>query len=143
MFFRNIVILGISSFVMCGCAKSLSVQKVSSEGINTSNKEIVLLESTKWDYELKKVLIKNGFKVKNKPSVKSETKRINDEVSQEYDISETRYGLNQHPGGVIDICLINKHVKYDSYAIELIDTMTINVVKVGYLLLPQITNLSL
>jgi len=124
MIFRNIALCLVCIFFIAGCAKPLTVERVGTASIDSKNKEIVLLDSTRWDFELKKSLIKNGFKVKNASTVISEIKKVNETTLQKYDVAETRYGINQHPGGIIDSCLVNKHVKYDSYVIEVIDIQT-------------------
>ena len=110
--------------MLYGCASSLSVDRVSDTPIDTTTHEIVLLDSTKFDYDLKKSLIKYGFKVKNTPSIVSKEKKVDESTSLSYNISEARYGINQYPGAVIDWCLYNKQVKFDEYTLELVDLET-------------------
>lgn len=119
-----LLLTSITFLFMLGCASNLSTSRISNTPIDSSDKTLVLLNSSTWDIEIKKTLIQSGFSLKNMPSVLEVQKDINDTTSVKYNKAEARYGIIQHPGRLVDWCLYNKNVKFGEFTLEVVDLRT-------------------
>lgn len=119
-----LLLTSITFLFIVGCASNLSTSRISNTPIDSSDKTLVLLNSSKWDIDIKKTLIQSGFALKNMPSVLEVQHDINDTTSVKYNKAETRYGIIQHPGGVVDWCLYNQNVKFGEFTLEVVDLKT-------------------
>lgn len=120
----------IMSLGVAGCARTapLTVDRIEDvPPIVATDKNVVLINHTQWDLDVRRALVKAGFNVKRFASV-NETRVTGGDVSKTFNEAEARYGITQYPGGPVDWCIGAKAVKYEEFALEVADLRTNNVV---------------
>ena len=109
------------SLFLFGCAAPLTVDKL--QDFTPSSKTIVLLESTKFDLEIRKALAKQGFKTMKFSTVNrvvSEGKE--GEIARLHNEAEARYGLAFY-WEFLDRCVVNASKKING-TFEITDLKT-------------------
>ncbi len=124
---QNAVALFCSAILLCSCAQPLVVEKSDDVQIVSSEKNLLLINHTRWDVDIRRALTKAGFNVKKFASTKEvEVNREN--ISERFHKAEAKYGITQYPGGLVDRCILNKSIKFDEYAFEVSDLNTNDVI---------------
>jgi hypothetical protein len=106
-------------FLLLGCASPMKVEPITNP--KSPVKELVILSSGRFDGEIRKALLRQGFKVK---SIPSQGKRTNKSITSDYEFNEaaSRYGLRYHGDLSSNQCLTNgAAVNFSSFEFELID----------------------
>lgn len=125
----------LASLVLCltGCARAvpLSVDRQSEIPLASAEKNIVLVNNTQYDLNLRRSLAKAGFNVKRFSSTK-ERERKSEGGTVTYSEAEARYGITQYQGGIVDYCVglvgTTKNVKFNEYTLQIDDLRTNDVV---------------
>ncbi len=113
-----------------GCASPLSVERFSIDAIDTRERTLTLLTSTRYDFEIRKALAREGFQVKKFTSRVKVEELVTPTKIEKYNESEARYGVSVYPGSKVDSCTINSGVKYGNFSLEITDMQSGDVILV-------------
>ncbi|MBJ7550760.1 hypothetical protein [Marinomonas ostreistagni] len=118
----KVYFLGVTvAFLLSGCASGLQVDKISP--IDTEDKTISLMNDTRWNIQIRRALLKEGFNVKRFSTVK-ELSVVTEQYKETYNLAEATYGLTVSPGPVVDWCLGGSAEKFSKFSLELTDLRT-------------------
>jgi hypothetical protein len=107
-----------------GCSAPLRVDRMSEARIDSADKEIVLLNRSRWDADLIRALSRRGFNVKRFASTRVIEGPIAGERTERFREAAARYGITQYPGSQVDWCVLNNSVKIDRFTVEVSDLRT-------------------
>ena len=110
-------------FTLTGCAARLQVDQISP--IDSTQRDLVLLNETRWSTKIRRELAKQGFKVKRFASTK-ELEVSNKNVKETFNLANARYGLTVIPGNPVDWC--GRSIKYGDFSLEVTDLETNDIV---------------
>lgn len=129
MNWRAVLAVAAISLGASGCARTapVTVDRTADALINPADKNVVLVNHTRWDVDVRKALTKAGFNVKRFAST-VETQVTDGAVAKTFNEAEARYGITQYPGGEVDHCIGAKSIRYDEYTLEVADLRTNDVV---------------
>lgn len=111
----------------CARIAPLTVDRTGEGAIVADDKNVVLVNHTQWDLDIRKALTKAGFNVKRFAST-AETQISDGPISKKFNEAEARYGITQYLGGTVDYCIGAKSVMYDEFTLEVADLKTNNVI---------------
>jgi hypothetical protein len=121
------MLLGLSA---CASVNPLRVDKAA-QASPLTDKNIVLINQTNYDLEIRRALTKVGFNVKKFAAVK-ERQMPEQGGTVTFNEAESRYGITQYPGRTVDFCLgfagATGNYKFKDFALEVADLKTNNVV---------------
>ncbi len=117
----NVLFGLLTVFILSGCAAGLSVDRISDTRLDPKEKELVLLNNSRFDQQIKKELVKAGFRLKDMPTVKVLQKKVDENTVEQFNLAEAKYGLRQVPGMIIDRCIAGKALQFDEYTFEVVD----------------------
>ncbi len=125
-----IISLLIVIVMLFGCASPLSIERLTDSAIGTGEKTLTLITSTRYDFEIRKVLAREGFQVKKFKSRIEVEELVGPTKIERYSESEARYGVSVYPGEKGDFCTINNAVKYGIFSLEITDMQSGDVILV-------------
>jgi hypothetical protein len=114
-----IVLFGVS----CATVPT-KITKIIEVNYNSEPKNLVILTGTRYDPQIRKALVKNGFKVKKFSFISSIEKAIDENTKKTINQAEARFGLSVYLGVQKDTCVGNDGVGLTNTVFELSDLLT-------------------
>jgi hypothetical protein len=130
--FKKLVSLAVTAVLVlsagaCTYARPLSIDRVTEGALPEDDRNVVLLNRTQWDLDVRQALTRVGFNVKRFSST-TERRVTEANGSSKFSEAEARYGITQYPGGISDWCIGRSSTKYEAYTFEVADLRTNDVV---------------
>ncbi len=127
---RTILLVSGLLLVVVGCASNLNIERLSEDKIDTTNKDIIFLTSTRWDSQVRRALARYGFTLKKYASIRQIEAKTSDAITETHNEAEARYGISIYPGSIVDWCLVTPGQKFDLFTLEITDLRTNEVILV-------------
>jgi hypothetical protein len=129
-------VIGLAAVLVMFVSGCVSVEPLKIDrGIEVSEhltgKNVVLVNHTQFDLDVRRALTKVGFNVKKFATTK-ESQMPYQGGTVTFNEADARYGISQYPGRVVDYCLgiagSTGNVKFKEFSFEVADLSTNNVV---------------
>jgi acetyl esterase/lipase len=115
-------------FVLSACSAPLRTEKVSDERLFGEEKTLVLLTGTEFDPDIRRALIRNGFRVKKFATVIKVEQSTSNETKETFKKAEAKFGLSVYAGRIVDRCVINEAVQIGRAVFEVSNLSTNEVI---------------
>lgn len=91
--------------LLSACASPLRVDNIANVSFANEPKMISLITRTRYDADIRRALVKQGFKIKRFVSVKRIEDQVSEKRKEQYDQAEVKFALSVFPGQRVDYCI--------------------------------------